>query len=341
MSVAFVFPGQGSQYVGMGRDLYGMYPEARRVFDEADEILGFPLSRLCFEGPAEMLNDTINTQPAILTTTVALLRVLERKGVWKGALRQGTILRADGGGAGSGLPDVPLLVAGHSLGEYCTLAATRSLDFSILLLLARERGRLMRDAGQYHPGGMAAILGLEAKTVDELCQEASQKTREIVQAANYNSPGQIVISGDKAALKEAMALALARGAGRVIPLAVSIAAHSPLMEYAAERFRLVVEAIPLQRPAVPIVTNVTATMSTQVEAIKNELTQQLTCSVRWAESVQYMIGQGVTTFVEVGPRNVLQGLIKRIDDRVRTHWVGDVDSVETLARGANRPRVLN
>jgi len=329
MSVAFVFPGQGSQYVGMGRDLYETYPEARRVFDEADEILGFPLSRLCFAGPAEMLNDTINTQPAILTTTVALLRVLEHKRIWKSEPERD-------GRNGHGLPDAPLFVAGHSLGEYCSLAATRSLDFHTLLLLARERGRLMRDAGQHRPGGMAAILGLEAKIVDELCQEASQGGKGIVQAANYNSPRQIVISGDKAALEEAVALARARGALRVIPLEVSIAAHSPLMEYAAERFRLVVEAVPLKQPAIPIVVNVTAAPTKEVGAIKNELTQQLTSSVRWAESVQCMIDQGVTTFIEIGPRNVLQGLIKRIDSRVQTDWVGDVNSVESLVSRLSR-----
>lgn len=162
-----------------------------------------------------------------------------------------------------------------------------------------------------------------------------------MQAANYNSPGQIVISGDKAALEEAMALALARGARQVIPLAVSIAAHSPLMEYAAERFRLVVEAIPLKQPTVPIVANVTAAPAKEVGAIKNELAQQLTSSVRWTESVQCMINHGVSTFVEVGPRNVLQGLIKRIDGRVQTNWVGDVDSVEALAGRVNQARVLN
>lgn len=338
MSVAFVFPGQGSQYVGMGRDLYEAYPEARRVFDEADEILGFPLSRLCFTGPAEILNDTINAQPAILTTTVALLQVLEHRGIGVGGKKQEARSKKQGVGGenGGNLLDIPLLVAGHSLGEYCTLAATRSLDFHTLLLLARERGRLMRDAGQYRPGGMAAILGLEAKIVDELCQEASQGGKGIVQAANYNSPRQIVISGDKAALEEAMALARARGALRVIPLEVSIAAHSPLMEYAAERFRLVVEAIPLQQPTVPIVTNVTATPAKEVGAIKNELMQQLTSSVRWTDSVQCMIDRGVTTFVEIGPRNVLQGLIKRIDSRVQTDWVGDVNSVESLISRLSR-----
>jgi [acyl-carrier-protein] S-malonyltransferase len=340
MSVAFVFPGQGAQYVGMGHDLYETYPEARRVFDEADEILGFPLSRLCFEGPAEMLNDTINTQPAILTTTVALLRVLESKGIWKSEFTGRNGARADSENK-SNLTDAPIFVAGHSLGEYCTLAATRSLDFTILLLLARERGRLMRDAGQHSPGGMAAILGLEAETVDELCQKASQRSNGIVQAANYNSPGQIVISGNKAALEEAMTLAKAKGAQRVMPLTVSIAAHSPLMEYVAERFHHVVEAIPLQKPAVPIVTNVTATPATEVGAIRKELMQQLTSSVRWTESVQYMIGQGVTTFVEVGPRNVLQGLIKRTDNRVQTHWVGNVGSVEALDERVNRTYILN
>ncbi|MDY7039276.1 MAG: ACP S-malonyltransferase [Chloroflexota bacterium] len=333
MSFAFVFPGQGAQYVGMGRDLYETYPQARRVFDEADGILGFSLSRLCFEGPAEMLNDTINTQPAILTMTVALLRVLEQKGLWASYPGEKDRFSINGEN-GSNLPTTPRFVAGHSLGEYCSLAATRSLDFATLLLLARERGRLMRDAGQRHPGGMAAILGLEAEVVDEICLAASLGNRGIVQTANYNAPGQIVISGDQTALETAVALAQARGAGRVIPLEVSIAAHSPLMEYAAERFRHVIESVSLQEPAVPIVANVTATPATEVSTLKNELERQLISSVRWTESVQYMIKQGVTTFIEIGPRNVLQGLIKRTDGCAQTRWVGDVDSVEAAAKMA-------
>ena len=199
--IAFVFPGQGSQYVGMGRDLYEAYPEARAIFDQADEILGFPLSELCFEGPAEKLNDTINTQPAIFTMSVACLRALNPS------------LSLD-----------PLFVAGHSLGEYTALVAAEALTFADGLKLVRERGRLMKEAGKKNPGGMAAIIGLDARTVERICQEAFG-----VQIANYNSPGQIVISGHREALERAMELAREQGAKRVIPLAVSIAAHSLLM----------------------------------------------------------------------------------------------------------------
>ncbi|HIC93297.1 MAG TPA: ACP S-malonyltransferase [Anaerolineae bacterium] len=304
--IAFVFPGQGSQYVGMGRDLYETYPEARAVFEKADETLGFPLSELCFEGPAEELNDTINTQPAIFTMSVACLRALN------------PLFSLN-----------PLFVAGHSLGEYTALVAAGALDFAAGLKLVRERGRLMKEAGEKNPGAMAAIIGLDAGTIERICREIClQLPASSVQIANYNSPGQIVISGHRGALERAMELARERGAKRVIPLAVSIAAHSPLMRPAAEELRRAVEATPLRRARIPIVANVTARPIAEPEEIKEELVRQLTSPVRWVESVERMIEGGITTFVEIGPKSVLAGLIRRIDKGVRTVNVGDVAGVK-------------
>jgi len=305
--VAFVFPGQGSQYVGMGRDIYETYPEAKVLFDEADEILGFPLSRLCFEGPKEELNDTINTQPAIFATSLACLEVLKSRFFAE-----------------------PLFLAGHSLGEYSALVAAGALDFADGLKLVRERGRLMKEAGERNPGGMAAVLGLEAEVLDEICRIASRETGGVVQLANYNSPGQIVISGHKEALEQALELAREREARRVIPLAVSIAAHSPLMQPAAQTFADVVAQVDFHQPQVPVVANVTAAPITTVAEIRGELVNQLTSTVRWAESVRYMMAQGVSTFVEIGPKNVLTGLIRRIERGVQTINVGDVAGVESL-----------
>jgi len=309
--IAFVFPGQGSQYVGMGRDLYEAYPEARAVFDEANEILGFSLSKLCFEGPAEELNDTINTQPAIFTMSVACLKALN-------PLFSLNPLSSPN----------PLFVAGHSLGEYTALVAAGALDFADGLKLVRERGRLMKEAGEKNPGGMAAIIGLDAGTLEGICQEASG-----VQIANYNSPGQIVISGHREALERAMGLARERGAKRVIPLAVSIAAHSPLMRPAAEEFRRAVETTPFRRARIPLVANVTARPIVEPEEVREELVTQLTSPVRWVESVERMIEGGVDTFVEIGPKSVLTGLIRRIDRSVRTVNVGDAAGVEVIEFG--------
>ena len=292
--IAFLFPGQGSQYVGMGQDLYEAYPEARATFDQANDVLGFALSGLCFNGPEETLKDTINTQPAIFVTSVALLRALE-----------------------SNKLQPPGLVAGHSLGEYSALMAAGAMDFAAGLQLVRERGRLMKEAGERSPGGMAAVLGLETEVVDQVCRQAREETRGILQVANYNSPGQIVISGDFKTRDVAIELAKAAGARRVVPLAVSIASHSPLMECITEEFRQAVEAVEFRRPAVPVVANVSAAPLESVEALREELVQQLTSPVRWVESIRYMIGQGVTEFVEIGPKDVLKKLMRRIDKSVQ------------------------
>jgi [acyl-carrier-protein] S-malonyltransferase len=306
IQTSFLFPGQGSQYVGMGQDLSEAYPEARATFDQADKVLGFALSDLCFNGPEEALNDTINTQSAIFVISVALLRALE-----------------------SSRLQAPSFVAGHSLGEYSALVAVGAMDFAAGLQLVRERGRLMKEAGQRSPGGMAAVLGLGAEVVDQVCRQAREETGGVIQVANYNSPGQIVISGDFRTRDVAIELAKAEGAKRVVPLAVSIAAHSPLMECIVDEFRQAVEATEFRMPTVPVVANVSAASLESVEAIRQELVQQLISPVRWVESVRCMIGQGVTEFVEIGPKDVLTKLMRRIDKSVQAMSVGDVTTVDS------------
>ena len=322
MKTAFIFPGQGSQFVGMGRDLYETYPQSKSIFDEADAIMGFPLSTLCFEGAKEELGDTINTQPALLAMSMACLKAMvagyEVEVSDREDLQPATLSLE------------PAFVAGHSMGEYTALVAAGALDFADGLRLVRERGRLMKQAGEQNPGGMAAVLGLGADTLSHVCREASQDAGGIVQLANYNSPGQIVISGHKQALERALELAKERGARRVIPLAVSIASHSPLMRRAAEAFASVVAQVDFHQPRVPVVANVTAAPITTVAEIREELVKQLTSTVRWVESIQYMIAQGVTTFVEIGPKNVLTGLMRRIDKSVRAVNVENVEGVKAF-----------
>lgn len=302
---AVVFPGQGSQGVGMGRDLAEAYPAARAIFEKADELLGFSLSQLCFNGPEEALNDTINTQPALYTAGIAALRVLQEA-----------------------LPDMqPAFAAGHSLGEFTALAAAGALSFEDGLRLVRERGRLMKEAGEKSPGAMAALLGLESDVVKDVCARASQQTGGILILANDNCPGQSVISGDDATIEVGLELAKAAGAKRAVKLAVSIAAHSPLMESASADFRKALEAAPFQSPRIPVIGNVEASPLSDVTGIRRELDMQLTHSVRWTESVQTMISSGVDTFLELGSKDVLVGLIKRID---RSKSGRALNSAETL-----------
>ncbi len=294
MSSAFLFPGQGSQQVGMGQTLYARSPKAQAVFDQADALLGFPLSALCFAGPEDALTDTLNQQPALFTTSVAIFADL---------MAQDT--------------PPPAFVAGHSLGELSALAAAGSLTFADGLALVRRRGELMKAAGEQEPGAMAAILGLEMPVLADLCAQAASQHGRPVQVANDNCPGQIVISGDTAALATAVALAEAAGARKTVILPITIAAHSPLMASAAADFATAVDATPLHPPQIPIIGNVTARPLQTPEDIRRELKAQLTSSVLWADSMQYLLSQGVDTVVEVGPGDVLLSLMKRIDRQIK------------------------
>ena len=303
-----MFPGQGSQIVGMGADLTAAYPLAAQTFDEANAILDFDLGSICFNGPEEQLNDTVITQPALYVMGVALLRVLQAQ-------------RPDA---------VPAMVAGHSLGELTALTACGALDFADGVRLVQTRGRLMAEAGQKNPGAMAALLGLDADKAREACEAASAQTGRALVVANDNCPGQVVISGDAETLELGMELAKKAGAKRAVKLAVSIAAHSPLMAPAAEAFGQAVANTPLKTPTMPIVGNVSAAPLETVETIRAELGEQLTQAVRWTESVQFMRTAGITHFYEIGPKDVLNGLIKRIDREAHCMAVNSAAALEEL-----------
>jgi [acyl-carrier-protein] S-malonyltransferase len=296
--IAWVFPGQGSQYVGMGHRIYDVSDAARRIFNQADEVLGYSISSLCFNGPAEELEDTINAQPAIFTVSVAYLEALRERS------------------QSIGKSIAPVYVAGHSLGEFTALVAAGVLDFRDALVLVRERGRLMKQSGEERPGGMAAIIGMDRELLEQVCEEAGEVG--IVVLANDNCPGQSVISGEIVALERAMQLAEERGARRAVRLGISIASHSPLMERAAQQLNELVARMPLRDPQVPVVANMTGQILTTVDDVRQEISQHVLMPVQWSSSVKEMLNGGVTTFLEVGPGQVLSGLIRRIRRDVQT-----------------------
>ncbi|MBI3398098.1 MAG: ACP S-malonyltransferase [Deltaproteobacteria bacterium] len=305
--IAFIFPGQGSQCIGMGKEFYDRYPAAKAVFQEASDILHLDMAKLCFEGPDTKLNLTQNTQPAILTASVAILNILEQEVSIK-----------------------PKFLAGHSLGEYTALVASKALDFKDAVRLVEIRGRFMQDAVPHGTGAMAAVLGLTGEIVEGICKEVSTE-KNIVVPANFNSPEQTVISGHKEAVEKASRLAKDKQAKRVIPLPVSVPSHSPLMKPAAKRLAKEFDSIQIKKLNIPVITNVEAEPLSSENRIKELLERQLYSPVRWVESVKKMKQEGIETAIEIGPGKVLTGLVKSIDSEIKTINIEKIEDLKQLA----------
>ena len=311
-AIGFLSPGRGSQSVGMGRGLYEAFPAVRAVYEEASSILGYDVAQLCFEGPVERLNLTEHTQPALLVSSAAALKALEPAGL------------------------TPLAVAGHSLGEYSAVFAAGGLSFRDTVALVQKRGRYMAEAVPPGTGLVAALLGLSADIVRAVCQEAA--SAGVVAAANFNSPGQVVIAGEKAAVERAIEIAKSKGCKKAIPLPVSVPVHTPLMQGAADRLAAEFDGVTWRDLTVPLINNAEAVALQRSADIRASLVRQLPSSVRWEESVQAMATMGVTTFVEIGPGTVLTGLVKRILPGAVTANVHDQKSLDAAltAVGVNR-----
>jgi [acyl-carrier-protein] S-malonyltransferase len=302
---AFLFPGQGSQYVGMGKEFYDNFRVAKEVFEEADDVLRFSISSLCFQGPEEALKLTENTQPAVLTTSIAALRVLQSE---------------------KGIP--PHLTAGHSLGEYSALVASGALTFADAVQMVRLRGRFMQEAVPVGEGAMAAILGMEREQIEKLCEEVS--SGEVLTPANFNCPGQIVIAGHSKAVERAIERVKQEGKKAVL-LPVSAPFHSPLMKPAGERLEKALEGIAVRDLKVPVVTNVEAEINTSKEKVKRLLVAQVSSPVRWEESIQRMTEDGIEQVFEIGPGKVLSGLMKRINPKVETKNLEDIPTLKKIS----------
>lgn len=304
--VAFLFPGQGSQIVGMGQAISLAYPSARMVFEEADEALGFSLSSMCFEGPEDQLRRTENTQPAILTTSLALFAAFR-----------------------SERPDLaPKLAAGHSLGEWSALVAVSALSLKDAVRSVKARGRFMQDAVPEGEGAMSAVLGLTPEQITEICAAVEAELGSVVRPANFNSPEQIVISGARSAVERAGTKLEAAGAKKVVPLPVSAPFHCPLMEPAARALSAVLDELTIAKPSAPVISNVTAEPNQDPAQVKRLLVEQVTAPVRWIETIKGLSGAGITTALEFGPGKVLMGLGRRIDRALKVLPIEDPDSLK-------------
>jgi [acyl-carrier-protein] S-malonyltransferase len=315
--IAFLFPGQGSQYVGMGRDFFDNFAIARQTFEEADDALGFPLSALCFDGPEDQLRLTENTQPAIFTASIAAQRVLAERGITSS------------------------YVAGHSLGEYSANVAAGTVSFADAVRTVRSRGQYMQEAVPAGEGAMAAILGMAVDEVVKACEDAASETGGVVTAANINSPSQIAVSGATAAVERAVALAKERGAKKAVMLHVSAPFHCPLMQPAQDRLAELLKALPFADAAVPVVVNIDAKMTTYAETLRDALIRQVTGTVRWVESMQVLIAEKPDFFLEVGPGKVLSGLIRQIDREQKHAHVQDSATLEHALEVMNSEEALS